>query len=55
MGMVSYQESVREQMGANPNPSGLKAPGKLLETNAGFIPSFSKQAGYFAYIQENPK
>lgn len=41
MGKVSYQDSMREQVVTNPNTTGLKAPGKLLEINAGL---FSKQS-----------
>lgn len=47
MGKMGYQDSMREQMVVpNPNTTGLKAPGKLLEINAGFISFYSptKQA-----------
>lgn len=47
MSKLSYQDSMRDPMVVtNPNTTGLKAPGELLEISAGFITLYSptKQA-----------
>lgn len=47
MSKLSYQDSIRDPMVVpNPNTTGLKAPGELLEISAGFITFYSpaKQA-----------
>lgn len=47
MSKLSYQDSMRDPMVVtNPNTTGLKAPGELLEISAGFITFYSptKQA-----------
>lgn len=44
MSKLSYQDSMRDPMVVpNPNTAGLKAPGELLETSAGFITFYSSR------------